>query len=221
VDCLRCTSGKLLIDDRANERTELSVWIARTVLDRPRECNEVRQDRITSRDLVDRSSQGNARHGNTLPNSNGQSAAEIARYRGEVVTLRRTICVITSTVVVATGIASAHSFATASPSVSTTTGVLITGRQLYRQFCGKCHALAAAHAAGFGSSSKSGLGALGGPSFNELRVPYTFSVTAVTEPTGGHEALRKKISSTQLSKVATFIAKVTSHNPIPPLSTDG
>jgi mono/diheme cytochrome c family protein len=136
------------------------------------------------------------------------------------VTLRQATCVIASTVVVTTGIASTHSFATASPRASSTTAVLVTPRQLYRQFCGKCHALDAAHAAGFGSS-KNGFGTLGGPSFNELRVPYHYSITAVTLPTGGHEVVGEKITPKQLIKVATYIATVTKRNPIPALPTDG
>ena len=45
--------------------------------------------------------------------------------------------------------------------------------------------------------------------------------TAVTEPTGGHELVRKKISYKELSTVAAYIAKATSHNPLPALPTDG
>ena len=97
----------------------------------------------------------------------------------------------------------------------------MTARALYRQFCGKCHALAQALAAGFGGSSKNGFGELGGPSFNELRVPYHYSITAVTIPTGGHEVVRRKIKPRQLIRVATYIATVTKHNPIPALPTDG
>jgi len=136
------------------------------------------------------------------------------------VTFRQAACVITATVVAAAGIASTHSFATASPRASTATGVLATGRQLYRQFCGKCHALSAALAAGFGESTN-GFGTLGGPSFNELDVPYHYSITAVTLPTGGHEVVRKKITAPQLIRVATYIARVTKGNPIPALPTDG
>ena len=135
-------------------------------------------------------------------------------------TSRRYICVLASTAVVATGIASTHSFAKASPGVSTATTALVTPRYLYRQFCGKCHALAAARSAGFGGS-KNGFGSLGGPSFNELRVPYHYSITAVTLPTGGHEVVGKKITAKQLIKVAAYIATVTNHNPIPALPTDG
>jgi mono/diheme cytochrome c family protein len=101
-----------------------------------------------------------------------------------------------------------------------TTNELVTPRYLYRQFCGKCHALSAARSAGFGSS-KNGFGDLGGPSFNELRVPYKYSITAVTLPTGGHEAVGRKITPIQLTRVATYIATVTKHNPIPALPTDG
>lgn len=125
-----------------------------------------------------------------------------------------------STVAVATGAAATHSFATASPHASTAASELVTARQLYRQFCGKCHALAQALSAGFGSS-KNGFGTLGGPSFNELRVPYKYSITAVTLPTGGHEVVRRKITARQLSRVATYIATVTKKNPIPALPTDG
>ena len=110
--------------------------------------------------------------------------------------------------------------ATASPGVSTPPQGLVVGKQLYREFCGKCHALSVALAAGFGNS-KGGLGPLGGPSFNNLRIPYSYSVAAVTEPTGGHEIVSKKITAKQLSQVATYIAKVTIHNPIPALPTDG
>lgn len=93
------------------------------------------------------------------------------------------------------------------------------GRKLYRQFCGKCHALTAALAAGFGSQH--GLGELGGPSFNELRVPYSFSITAVTLPTGGHEVVKKKMTRSQVQTVARYIARVTQKNPVPAFPTDG
>ena len=134
------------------------------------------------------------------------------------VVTRWTLCVVATSVLAVSVFASTR-LATASPSARATTSELVTGRQLYRQFCGKCHALAAALSAGFGSQK--GYGTLGGPSFNELRIPYAFSVTAVTEPTGGHELVRRKITPTQLSRVSTFIARVTSHNPIPALPTDG
>ena len=117
-------------------------------------------------------------------------------------------------------IASTCSFAAASPSVLTTKNQLAVGRQLYRHFCGQCHALAKALSAGFGNNTK-GVGGNGGPSFNQLRVPCTFSIQAVTEPTGGHELVRTKITSNELGKVATFIATETRGNPIPALPTDG
>ena len=96
---------------------------------------------------------------------------------------------------------------------------LAIGKHLYRQYCGQCHALSQALSAGFGNSD--GLGQNGGPSFNDLRIPYTYSIDAVSEPTGGHELVRRRISMTQLSEVATYIAKTTARNPIPALPTDG
>ncbi len=97
---------------------------------------------------------------------------------------------------------------------------LVIGKRLYRQYCGQCHALSAALSAGFGNSN-GGLGLNGGPSFNDLRIPYSYSVDAVSEPTGGHELVRKRITMTQLGVVANYVAKVTDHNPIPALPTDG
>ena len=91
---------------------------------------------------------------------------------------------------------------------------LAIGKSLYRQYCGQCHALSQALSAGFGNSG-GGLGQNGGPSFNELRIPAIFSIEAVSEPTGGHELVRRRISMSQLAEVATYIAKTTARNPIP------
>jgi mono/diheme cytochrome c family protein len=102
-------------------------------------------------------------------------------------------------------------------SAGATTKVPIAGRALYREYCGKCHALAVALAAGFGTKANP----LAGPSFNNLRVPYKYSIQAVTEPTGGHELLSRKLNPKQLNVVAIYIAKVTARHPLPALPTDG
>lgn len=128
---------------------------------------------------------------------------------------------VVSAVLAATLVASTRSLAHATPSATVAQADLLTGRQLYRKFCGPCHALTEALAAGFGSDNKNGFGKLGGPSFNELRVPYAFSVQAVTEPTGGHEILRHKITSKELHVVARWLAKATRTNPVPAYPTDG
>jgi mono/diheme cytochrome c family protein len=93
------------------------------------------------------------------------------------------------------------------------------GKVVYRQFCGACHALTKALAAGFGGAS--GLGTNGGPSFNRLQVPYSFSMQAITEPTGGHAIVQRRIKWSQLTLVARYIAQVTKGNPIAALPTDG
>jgi len=118
-------------------------------------------------------------------------------------------------------VSSTRSLATASPNARAASGELVTGRQLYRKFCGQCHALAAALSAGFGSNKANGYGKLGGPSFNTLRVPYAFSITAITEPTGGHEVVQKKISAKELHVVSQWLAKATARHPVPALPTDG
>jgi len=129
--------------------------------------------------------------------------------------------VVVSAVLAVTVVASTRSLAHAGTSATTAAAGVLTGRQLYRKFCGPCHALAEALAAGFGSNKPTGLGKLGGPSFNELRVPYAFSVQAVTEPTGGHEILQRKITSKQLHVVARWLANATRTNPVPAYPTDG
>jgi mono/diheme cytochrome c family protein len=102
-------------------------------------------------------------------------------------------------------------------SAGATTKVPVAGRGLYREYCGKCHALKVALAAGFGTKANP----LAGPSFDNLRVPYKYSIQAVTEPTGGHELLSRKINPKQLNLVATYIAKVTARHLVPALPTDG
>jgi mono/diheme cytochrome c family protein len=93
------------------------------------------------------------------------------------------------------------------------------GKQLYRKYCGQCHALAAALAAGFGSDK--GLGVDGGPSFNNLRVPYNLSIVAVTEQFGGHELVVKRMTWTQLNQVSSFVQVATKTNPYLARISDG
>jgi hypothetical protein len=81
------------------------------------------------------------------------------------------------------------------------------GKLLYRRYCGQCHALQAALAAGFGSEN--GLGENGGPSFDPLRVPFNLSVVAVTTPFAGHEVVLSKMTFTEVKQVANYIAVVT------------
>ena len=96
---------------------------------------------------------------------------------------------------------------------------LALGKQLYRKYCGQCHALAQALAAGFGSDK--GLGTDGGPSFNNLRVPYNLSIVAVTEQFGGHELVVKRMTWTQLNQVSAFVAVATKSNPYLARISDG
>lgn len=141
-------------------------------------------------------------------------------YRVIIVGLREFVCAVVLSVAVAVAVVtSAASYAATSPQTAGATTPAI-GKTLYRQFCGRCHALSEALSAGFGSNTK-GIARNGGPSFNNLRIPYSYSVAAVTEPTGGHELVAKKITMSQLSKVARYVATVTGHHPLPALPTDG
>ena len=152
-----------------------------------------------------------------LPLRGGRAGRGCGRTAAIVSQVRRTVFAAVLTAVAVSIVASFPGVG----SSAAKTDDLVVGRQLYRKFCGQCHALSAANAAGFGSNTKGGFGDLGGPSFNELRVPYAFSVTAVVEPTGGHEVLKKKITAKQLHAVAAYIARVTRNHPVPAFPTSG
>jgi mono/diheme cytochrome c family protein len=108
--------------------------------------------------------------------------------------------------------------ATGSPSF-TGPGNPVHGKAIYRKYCGNCHALKEALAAGFGSNN--GLGQDGGPSFNDLRVPAGLSISAVTEQFGGHELVVKKMTWQQIYDVAAFVALATKNHPYLARVSDG
>jgi mono/diheme cytochrome c family protein len=95
----------------------------------------------------------------------------------------------------------------------------LTGKQLYRKYCGQCHALKVALAAGFGSGN--GLGTNGGPSFDKLRVPFNLSVLAVTQPFIGHEVLVHKMTWAQIEKVSKFVESATRNHSVVAQKIDG
>jgi hypothetical protein len=106
-----------------------------------------------------------------------------------------------------------------SSSTALSAGSLAQGKALYRKYCGQCHALAAALAAGFGSDK--GLGVDGGPSFNDLDVPFNLCIVAVTEQFGGHELVVKRMTWPQLRLVSSFVAVATKTNPYLARISDG
>ena len=108
------------------------------------------------------------------------------RYRGRCLSVQRILFVLCATAVSVSVLAATATLASAGSDAAGASPKPNPGRDLYRKFCGQCHSLAAARAVGFGSN-KGTLGKLGGPSFNELKVPYAISVRHVTQPTGGHE----------------------------------
>ena len=98
-------------------------------------------------------------------------------------------------------------------------GDVVAGKRAYRTYCGQCHALAEALAAGFGAENK--FGQDGGPSFNELKVSASLSVSAITELFGGHEIVLKKMNWTQIHDVSAFVEVATKKHPIVAKLTDG
>ena len=147
------------------------------------------------------------------------------RYRVRGLSLRLRIAVIVPIAAVLTAVAVGCAIAaggsSSSPSKSTGGGLssLELGKQLYRKYCGQCHALTQALAAGFGSDK--GLGTDGGPSFNNLKVPYNLCIVAVTEQFGGHELVVKRMTWDQLNQVSAFVAKATASNPYLARVSDG
>ena len=141
-------------------------------------------------------------------------------FDGLTVRLRLAVLVPMVVVLAAVGIGCALAANGANgKGASATPTNLELGKQLYRKFCGQCHALQAALAAGFGSDK--GLGQDGGPSFNNLKVPYNLSIVAVTEQFGGHELVVTRMTWTQLDEVAAFLAKATKTNPYTARVSDG
>ncbi len=102
------------------------------------------------------------------------------------------------------------------PAASTT---LEAGKRLYRKYCGQCHALREARAAGFGS--KPALGTDGGPNFNNLRVPYSLSILLMTQASNGHERIFHKLKWTEIKQVATFVDDATKDHAVLARPTDG
>ena len=110
----------------------------------------------------------------------------------------------------------------ASQGTSRTAGVqgdVVAGKRAYRTYCGQCHALAEALAAGFGAENK--FGQDGGPSFNELKVSASLCISAITELFGGHEIVLKKMNWTQIHDVAAFVEVATKKHPLVAKLTDG
>jgi len=93
------------------------------------------------------------------------------------------------------------------------------GKRLYRKYCGQCHALTVALAAGFGSNN--GLGTDGGPSFDTLRVPFNLSVLAIRQPFIGHERLVHKMTWEQVKEVSRFVETVTRRHTVLAKNIDG
>jgi len=108
--------------------------------------------------------------------------------------------------------ASPSTGATSTASIVPVTGSaqLVVGKELYRQYCGECHALSQALAAGFGSND--GLGQFGGPSFNNLRVTFSLSLQAITEGFAGHEIVVTKLGWQQADEVSAYTAQATKGN---------
>jgi mono/diheme cytochrome c family protein len=98
-------------------------------------------------------------------------------------------------------------------------GDVVAGKKAYRTYCGQCHALDEALAAGFGGENK--FGEDGGPAFNALRVSASLCISAITELFGGHEIVLKKMNWTQIHDVAAFVEKATKKHPIVAKLTDG
>jgi mono/diheme cytochrome c family protein len=95
----------------------------------------------------------------------------------------------------------------------------VKGKGVYREFCGNCHALKEALAAGFGGNNK--LGEDGGPSFNWLRVSANLSVVAITEAFGGHELVVRRMTWKQIYDCAAFVEKATKNHPYLARVSDG
>lgn len=137
-------------------------------------------------------------------------------------TVRVRLCVLSAFAACLTAVPVAYALAgpSTSPSatIPTSSSELAAGKKLYRQYCGQCHSLEQALAAGFGTTN--GLGQNGGPSFNTLRVSFNLAIEAITMVLPGHEIVNKRLSWTQLTEIAAFVANATKDNPYAARITD-
>jgi hypothetical protein len=88
--------------------------------------------------------------------------------------------------------------------------IMIEGRKLYREFCGHCHALKAARAAGFGQPTTEP-----GPDFNDVRVTYRRSINAIVESIAGHETISTEMTWQELRDVSKYVHFHTRKNLLP------
>ncbi len=96
-----------------------------------------------------------------------------------------------------------------------------SGKKIYRQFCGQCHALKEARAVGFGSAKHQGVGEDGGPSLDPLKVSYAMCLASVTMLFGGHEKVVRKMTWKQVKDVSWFVQYATRHHKIVAKYSDG
>jgi mono/diheme cytochrome c family protein len=96
-------------------------------------------------------------------------------------------------------IAVAVPVALGAPKQNSTPGDLAIGKKVYVQFCGKCHALAAAGAKG-----------TLGPNLDQDKVTFNRVVTAVEEGVGGIQAeyVLRHVSFDQVYDVAKYVTAV-------------
>ena len=134
---------------------------------------------------------------------------------------RRTRLILLVTLVLGLGaVPVAHVMAASGPPATNTGPInVVQGKALYRKFCGNCHALKEALAAGFGGNSQ--LGQDGGPSFDNLKVSANLSIVAVTEQFGGHELVVRRMTWQQIYNVSAFVQQATLHHPYTARVSDG
>jgi mono/diheme cytochrome c family protein len=126
------------------------------------------------------------------------------------VRVRYELLVIVPLVVALAAVPATYAFAASSRTESSAPPVNPTlGKQLYRELCSQCHALAQASSAGFAGDN--GSGQSGGPSFNDVKVPYDLTIVAVTEgfAPAGHRFVVERMTWAELDDVATWLAAAT------------
>jgi hypothetical protein len=87
------------------------------------------------------------------------------------------------------------------------------GRTLYKKFCGQCHALKEAKAVGLGAADKKGVGELGGPSFDPLRVTALQCQLAITGVWDGHSKVMTRMTRPQINLVSKWVEAATKDHP--------
>jgi mono/diheme cytochrome c family protein len=122
--------------------------------------------------------------------------------------VRYKLLVMVSLVAAFVAVPVTHSLAARAAGSNTPPTNPVLGKRLFRELCSQCHAVTAA-----GVASSDGAGQSRGPSFNDVRISFTFAVAAIEERGPlGHELALHRMTFPDVYDVAAWLVAATKDN---------